>query len=105
VTTLKISRPEPLRRPGSNAKGSEASPAPPLGLEAIARNEARQSWFRECVEPFDSVDWADSRELAGLGLVTDELERQDDPPASTSPASACRCCPFAVTPAIRLYRV
>jgi RNA polymerase sigma factor (sigma-70 family) len=47
-------------------------------LEAIARNEARQSWRRERMGQFDSVDQAGVRELVAPELVTDELEKRED---------------------------
>ena len=51
---------------------------PQTWIHAIARNEARQSWGRERIAQFDSMDREDSREIAAPGLVTDELEKQDD---------------------------
>ncbi len=47
-------------------------------IEAIARNEARDSWRRERMGQFESVDQADGRELAAPELVTDELEKRED---------------------------
>jgi RNA polymerase sigma-70 factor (ECF subfamily) len=47
-------------------------------IEAIARNEARQSYSQEQIARFDSIDGMETRELAAPELVTDELEKQDD---------------------------
>jgi RNA polymerase sigma factor (sigma-70 family) len=51
---------------------------PSTWLEAIARNEARNSLYRERTFHFDSIDREDARELAAPALVTDELEKRDD---------------------------
>lgn len=59
-------------------EGFRGGSRPSTWLESIARNETRQSWSRERIVPFDSMDRSDFREVAALGLVTDELEKQDD---------------------------
>jgi RNA polymerase sigma factor (sigma-70 family) len=46
-------------------------------LQAIARNEARQSVHRERMVQVDSID-IDDRDFAAPELVTDELEKRDD---------------------------
>ena len=51
---------------------------PSTWIQAIARNQARQSLSRDRSAQFDSIDRVEARELAAPELVTDELERQDD---------------------------
>jgi RNA polymerase sigma-70 factor (ECF subfamily) len=47
-------------------------------IEAIARNEARQSHNRERIRRFDSIDGAGVRELAAPEALTGDLEKRDD---------------------------
>jgi RNA polymerase sigma factor (sigma-70 family) len=59
-------------------QGFRGEASPHTWLQAIARNEARQSWSRERRVQFDSLDQDGGRELAAPELVTDELEKRED---------------------------
>ena len=58
--------------------GFRGEASPYTWLQAIARNEARQSWKREQSHKFEYLDRSDAPELAAPEMVTDGLERRDD---------------------------